>query len=100
MLKKPPHRQRVLSDDEVVALWRAAGRLGYPAGPFYRLLLLTGVRLNELADAKWSELHPDLRRLMRDADGHALGRGARGRSSRECPAPAPGKAPESAGRGR
>ena len=33
--------------------------MGYPAGPLYRLLVLTGLRLNETADAKWSEF--DLR---------------------------------------
>ena len=60
-------RQRTLSDEEVFALWRASGRLGYPAGPIYRLLLLTGCRLNEIADAKWSELHPELRRVLREA---------------------------------
>ena len=48
-------RERVLSDDEIFAFWRAAERLGYPAGPVYRLLLLTGLRLNEVADAQWSE---------------------------------------------
>src|SRR6185437_10715904 len=37
------------------ALWRATGRMGYPFGPLYRLLFLTGLRLNEAADAKWSE---------------------------------------------
>ena len=47
---------RVLTDDEIFALWRAAGRLGYPHGPVYRLLLLTGLRLNECADAAWSEI--------------------------------------------
>lgn len=60
-------RQRTLNDEEVFAFWRASGRLGYPAGPLYRLLLLTGCRLNEIADAKWEELHPELRRTLRDA---------------------------------
>lgn len=60
-------RQRTLSDDEIRALWRASGRLGYPAGPIYRLLLLTGCRLSEIADARWSELHPELRRALREA---------------------------------
>jgi len=64
---KIEHRQRVLDDDELHAFWRATGRLGYPAGPFYQLLLLTGVRLTELAHAQWSELHPELRRLIREA---------------------------------
>jgi integrase len=48
-------RDRILSDDELVAFWRATARLEYPWGPLYRLLLLTGLRLNEVADASWSE---------------------------------------------
>jgi integrase len=64
---KIEHRQRVLNETEIFAFWRASGRLGYPAGPFYRLLLLTGVRVNELVRATWSELHPELRRLLREA---------------------------------
>ena len=52
-------RDRILTDDELFAFWRATGHMGYPAGPLYRLLILTGLRLNEVADAKWSEF--DLR---------------------------------------
>jgi integrase len=59
-------RQRVLDEEETAVLWRAAGRLGYPIGAFYRLLLLTGLRKTELAKAQWSELHPELRRLLRE----------------------------------
>jgi integrase len=29
--------------------------MAYPFGPIYRLLLLSGLRLNEVADAVWSE---------------------------------------------
>ena len=46
---------RFLNDTEIAAFWRATGRMGYPYGPLYRLLLLTGLRLNEAADASWSE---------------------------------------------
>ncbi len=60
-------RQRLLSDDELRAFWRATLRLGYPFGPLYRLLLLTGTRLNEIAKAQWSELHSDIRKVLRDA---------------------------------
>ncbi len=60
-------RQRVLDDDEIVAFWRASGRLGYPAGPAYRLLLLTGCRVGEITGARWSEAHPELRKVLRDA---------------------------------
>ena len=48
-------RDRVLTDDELQALWRATERLGYPFGPLYRLLLLTGLRLGEVCGARWSE---------------------------------------------
>jgi len=48
-------RDRILSDDELRALWRATERLGYPYGPLYRLLALTGLRLGEACGARWSE---------------------------------------------
>jgi integrase len=48
-------RDRILTDQEIFAFWRATSRMGYPFGPLFRLLLLTGLRLNEAADAKWSE---------------------------------------------
>ena len=51
--RKP--RQRVLDDDEMRALWRATKRLGYPYGPVFKLLMLTGQRESEVADARWSE---------------------------------------------
>jgi integrase len=46
---------RTLDDGELVAFSRAADRMGYPYGPVYRLLLLSGLRLNEVADATWDE---------------------------------------------
>jgi integrase len=46
---------RILSGDELFALWRAADRTPYPIGPVYKLLMLTGLRLNEVADAHRSE---------------------------------------------
>jgi integrase len=52
--KKP--RQRVLSDDEIRAFWRATEKLGYPLGPLFRMLLLTGQRKSEVAEAQWAEL--------------------------------------------
>jgi integrase len=50
---------RVLSDDELFALWRAATQTPYPHGPVYQILVLSALRLNEAADAAWSEF--DLR---------------------------------------
>jgi integrase len=64
---KIKHRERWLNETEIFAFWRATARLGPPAREFLRLLLLTGVRTSELADARWNEFHPELRRLIRDA---------------------------------
>jgi integrase len=49
-------RQRVLSRDEMRLFWRSASEMGYPFGPLFRFLLLTGQRLHEVADMTWSEL--------------------------------------------
>jgi integrase len=55
-------RQRVLSDIEIAAFWRATGRMGYPIGPLFRMLLLTGQRKSEVAEARWREF--DLKRRI------------------------------------
>jgi integrase len=48
-------RDRILSDDEIFAYWRAATRLPYPYGPIYKVLMLTALRLSEVADASLPE---------------------------------------------
>src|SRR5690606_22021360 len=48
-------RQRTLTDTEVRAFWMATGAISYPHGPLHRLVLLTGTRLREAADAEWRE---------------------------------------------
>jgi integrase len=48
-------RTNILSEDELHAYQRAARRTPYPFGPLHQMLLLTGLRLNEAADAQWSE---------------------------------------------
>jgi integrase len=55
------HRERVLNDTELRAFWRASGRLDYPFAPFFRLMLLTGARLNELGGARWREFDLEAR---------------------------------------
>ena len=52
-------RARTFSEDELLAFQRVVKRLPYPHGPAYLMLLLTALRLNEVADARWSEF--DLR---------------------------------------
>jgi integrase len=41
-------RKRTLSDEEIVKVWQAAGRQGYPHGTIVQLLLLTGQRRGEI----------------------------------------------------
>jgi integrase len=55
--KKP--RQRVLSDAELREIWNATEATPYPFGPFVRMLVVTGQRLREAANAKWSEFDLD-----------------------------------------
>jgi integrase len=55
-------RQRVLSDNELKVIWQATSKeagLGYPLAPFVRMLILTGQRLREVAEATWSEFDLD-----------------------------------------
>lgn len=60
---KPPApekpRDRVLTDDEICLFWNACDGLQYPFGPLYRLLLLTGQRLREVAEMTWREIDGD-----------------------------------------
>jgi integrase len=49
-------RDRVLDDDEIRLFWSACDKLGWPYGPLVKLLLLTGQRRDEAAQATWSEI--------------------------------------------
>ena len=50
-------RERVLEDDELSAIWDATSKLGYPFGPLYRLLIVTGQRREEVTGLDWSEIN-------------------------------------------
>lgn len=65
---KPRSRDRVLSDDELAALWRYAGTEAAPWGPGFRLLILTGKRREELFAADWSEFDLKAREWCIPAD--------------------------------
>jgi integrase len=63
-MKKPfkeKPRQRVLDDDEIRRVWTAFGNLGFPFGPMYKMLLLTGQRISEVAGMKWAAVDLDKR---------------------------------------
>jgi hypothetical protein len=53
--KKPPARQAFLKIEDARKVFRAAGTLSAPVGPLIQFMMLTGVRRNEAAGAKWSE---------------------------------------------
>jgi len=55
-IPKPKKRKRVLSDDELVKVYRAAEGIGYPFGTIVRLLVLTGQRRGEIAAVRSSWL--------------------------------------------
>jgi integrase len=56
----PKARDRVLTNAEIVAFWRACDKaVGEPFGQLLKLLLLTGSRLNEVAGMTRAELSED-----------------------------------------
>ena len=62
--KAVPARRRVLGDDEVVALWKASEKAGWPWGPFVRMLILTMQRRQEVAEMDWSEVDLEARKWI------------------------------------
>lgn len=77
VIGKKVKRKRVLNDEELAAFWEATSKMGYPFGPAYRILLLTCLRLNEVAQMPRSELRLDKRmwsipaaRMKKDNDHH------------------------------
>jgi integrase len=56
MLPERP-RERWLRDDELARLWGAFDALGYPWGPWGKLLALTAQRREQCAQLRWEDLH-------------------------------------------
>ena len=52
----PKARDRILTDDELATVWRASATLALPFGAFFRLLILTGQRREEVSGLNWAEL--------------------------------------------
>ncbi len=61
---KPPgkevSRDRVLVGDEIKAVWNAFDKLGWPFGPAFKLLLITGQRRDEVATMRWRDVDLNL----------------------------------------
>jgi integrase len=57
---KPPAKERsknrVLSDEELSAVWRSAEVDDFPFGPLVQLLILTGQRRGEVSGVRWDEI--------------------------------------------
>jgi integrase len=53
-------RERVLSDQEIAEIWRAACEATSPYGSILRMLILTGQRRGEVAGMAWDEISGDL----------------------------------------
>jgi integrase len=59
LVGKAVERARFLENGELRAFWNATGQMGYPYGDAYRILLLTGLRRNEVCEAQWGEIDFD-----------------------------------------
>jgi integrase len=57
------YRDRVLTDEELRAVWEACDAVGYPAGPYVRLLILAAARRGELAGMQRDHIGGDLWRI-------------------------------------
>ena len=71
-------RGKALSEDEIVALWRAANGFGGPFGGLVKMGLMTGLRRGELAAMRWDWIdHEALRitipgEIMKNGREHSL----------------------------
>lgn len=53
---KAGSRDRVLTDDELKAIWISADKIGRPFGPVVQLLMLTAQRRGEVVAMAWDEI--------------------------------------------
>jgi integrase len=70
----PESRERVLDDTELVRFWQACDRVSVPFGALFKLLLLTGCRLREVAGMRRDELVDGLWTILgnRTKNGRSL----------------------------
>lgn len=52
-------RKRYLNAEEIPRFWSGCNKIGLPFGPLFQLLLLTGQRRDEVAEARWTEFDLD-----------------------------------------
>jgi integrase len=56
---KEVERDRVLSDNEIKALWEGCNEMGWVFGPFIQMLLATAQRRDEVAHMRWDHIDID-----------------------------------------
>jgi hypothetical protein len=56
---KAVKRDRVLDNDELKAVWKAAEKTAWPFGPAIKILVLTAARREEIGALRWSEISGD-----------------------------------------
>jgi integrase len=66
--------KRVLSIEEVRAIWRATAVLEQPFQAAYRMLILSGLRVSEAAGAQWSEFNFETRTWLVPGSRMKMGR--------------------------
>jgi len=49
-------REHTLSSAEIAAMWNAAGEIAHPFGPYFRMLLATAQRREEVARMRWADI--------------------------------------------
>lgn len=59
LIGKKNIKDRILNDDELRSVWAAAEKIGHPYGPTVKMLILSGQRLREVAEAPWAEFDLD-----------------------------------------
>jgi len=64
----PVKETRALADDELRAVWAAAGRVSWPYGLVIKALMLTGQRRREIAFLRWDEVDFDRKLLTVSVD--------------------------------
>lgn len=63
---KTLERDRVLTNEEIAAVWGASFRLPAPYGEMYRMFLLTGQRRCEVSTMRWGDVTDDVWTIPRD----------------------------------
>lgn len=58
-IEKDRQRERNLTAEEIKAVWGGCEQVGYPFGPLFQMLLVTGQRRGEVAAMKWSQITPE-----------------------------------------